>query len=113
MRRRLAGVADVSISQHEQTAAVSFVPGTFTFSPTDFRSAIADAGVTVLTIDMEVCGFIEQGNVLRVSASDKMPTLQLLADSAITAGSVCITGRLDDAAQPYALEVTRFRPSSQ
>lgn len=112
MRRRLAGVTDVSISQHEQTAAVTFVPGTRVFSAADFRSAIADAGVTVLTIEVDVCGAITTGTVLRVSSADGAPTLQLRGDHAMPDGSVCITGRLNDATQPYELEITRFRPTS-
>ena len=111
LRRRLAGVTDVSISQREQTAAVTFAARTLVFSAADFRRAIAEADVTVLTIDVTVCGVIETGNVLRVSSSNGAPTLQLRGASAVPGDNICITGRLRDEPQPYEVEVTQLRPT--
>jgi hypothetical protein len=58
LRRRLAGVIDVAISQSQQTAVVTFAPGTRHFSAAAFRSAIAEASVDVVSLEIDVCGFI-------------------------------------------------------
>jgi hypothetical protein len=65
LRRRLAGVAAVSISQRYQTAQVTFVPGTTMFSPAAFRAAVAEADVEILSLDLTVCGAVDTDNGLR------------------------------------------------
>lgn len=109
LRRRLAGVAEVSISQQEQTAAVRFVPGTQAFSAAAFRGAVAEADVEVLTLDLHVCGVVDGARGLRVRATDHAPVL-LLRGNVPPSGSVCVTGRLDDGAEPDELEVVSAQP---
>jgi hypothetical protein len=58
LRRRLEGVAHIAISQSEQTASVTFDAGGALFSPEDFRAAVAEASVEVLTITVEACGIV-------------------------------------------------------
>ena len=111
LRRRLAGVAEVSISQYEQRARVTFVPCTHVFSTAAFRSAVAEADVEVITIDARVCGVVDQEGALRVAMSDHEPLVQLRGD--VRPGtSICVTGRVDDRAEPYRLEVVSAQPRS-
>jgi hypothetical protein len=111
LRRRLAGVADISISQQAQTAAVTFVPGTLAFSAEDFRSAVAEAEVEVLTLDVRVCGVVDDNHALRTAAPERPPLVQLHGDVRLGA-SVCVTGRLDDRPEPDTLDVVSAQPRS-
>ena len=54
MRRRLVGVADISISHSQQTAVVTFLPGTQMFSAAAFREAVAEADVEVVSLHADV-----------------------------------------------------------
>jgi hypothetical protein len=112
LRRRLEGVVDVSISQRDQTAAVTFAPGTLIFSASEFRAAIAEADVTVLTIDMEVCGSIDMGNVLRLSDAIGTSTLQLRPVSKPVVGAARVVGRLKGDMEPYQIDVVQVRPKT-
>lgn len=106
MRRRLAGVAEISISQSQQTAAVTFASGTHAFSPAVFQEAIAEADVEVLSLDVDVCGVIDNQNVMR-SPTGQGQAIVRLRGSGFSAGSkVCVTGRLDDRSEPPELDVT-------
>src|SRR5688572_13478677 len=95
LRRRLAGVADVSISQSQQTAAVTFVSGTHEFSAAAFRQAVAEAGVEVLSLEVDVCGVIDEKNGLRSAGEGKRPLVRLQGGHAISASPICVSGRLD------------------
>ena len=110
LRRRLDGVAEIAISQHEQTAAVNFVPGTYSFSAEAFRSAVAEADVTVISLEANVCGRVDDRSALR-SRTDEDQILVRLRGEALQVGSlICAVGHLDDRGQPYELEVTSSRP---
>jgi len=61
LRRRLEGVARIVISQQHQTAEVSFVPGSHVFSPEEFRAAVGEADVEVVSFAIEACGNVESG----------------------------------------------------
>jgi hypothetical protein len=110
LRRRLAGVAEVSISQSQQTAAVTFVSGTRTFSAAAFREAVAEAEVDVVSLEVDVCGVVDDQRVLRSSTDVQQPFARLRGNSAETGRSVCVTGRLDEGAEPPDLEVTKSLP---
>ncbi len=112
LRRRLAGVAEVSISQNEQTAAVTFMPGTHVFSGEAFRSAVAEADVEVLTIDLRVCGLVDDHNALRPAAGADKPLLVQLRGDVRAGASLCVTGRLDDQPEPDRLDVVSAQPRS-
>lgn len=112
LRRRLAGVADVSISQSQQTAAVTFVSATYEFSPAAFREAVAEADVEVLSLEVEVCGVIDAENVLRSVADVKRPLVRLRGGSALPASAVCVSGRLDEPVEPYGTHVLVVRALS-
>jgi hypothetical protein len=62
LRRRLDGVEDVRISQEHQTADVVFAPGARPFSPGEFRAAVKEADVEVVTFEMDACGRFESGD---------------------------------------------------
>ena len=101
----------VSISQREQTAMVSFVPGTRIFSAAEFRAAVAEADVEVVSLDMRVCGLVDEGGALRPASSGHEPLVQLRGH--VRSGtSICVTGRLDDRLEPYGLEVIHSQPRS-
>jgi hypothetical protein len=107
LRRRLGGVADVSISQAEQTAAVRFTPGTFTFSAAELRGAVAEADVEVLALEATVCGIVGDGNELRPRHGVGQLMVRLRDDDAAVGASICATGQLHDRAAPYELQVAR------
>jgi hypothetical protein len=110
LRRRLEGVAEISISQHEQRATVTFVPGTHVFSSEGFRAAVAEADVDVITFDARVCGVVDRNGMLG-SLAGAEPFVQLRGD--IPQGrSICATGRLNDHEQPYELDVASAHPRS-
>ena len=108
MRRRLAGVAEVSISQSQQTATVTFVSGTPAFSPAVFRDAVAEAEVDVVSLEVDVCGVVDHQSVLRSSSGGhQRPFVRLRGSTADAGSSVCITGRLDGRPELPELEVTK------
>ncbi|MEO7135705.1 MAG: hypothetical protein ABI024_15980 [Vicinamibacterales bacterium] len=110
MRRRLAGVAEVSISQSQQTAAVTFVPGTRAFSAAAFRDAVAEADVDVVSLEVDVCGIVDEQNVLRSSTLGPEPFIRLRGGGAAVGNAVCVTGRLDDRHELPEVEVTKLLP---
>jgi hypothetical protein len=61
LRRRLEGVARIAISQQHQTAEVAFAPGPHVFSPEEFRAAVGEAEVEVISFEIEACGHVEPG----------------------------------------------------
>ena len=109
MRRRLVGVADISISQSQQTAVVTFRPGTQVLSASAFREAVAEADVEC-SLEADVCGVIDGENVLRSSANVEAPLLQLRGGNAGVGRTVCVNGRLNERAQPYQLNVITVQP---
>jgi hypothetical protein len=97
LRRRLEGVAGISISQARQRAEVTFGPGPHAFSPRAFREAVAEADVEVLRFVVDACGTVGQdgdGQWLQAGA-DRF----VLANAGYAAGEHrCLTAQLDDAA---------------
>jgi hypothetical protein len=112
LRRRLAGVADASISQSQQTAAVTFVSGTHDFSAAAFREAVAEADVEVLSLDVEVCGVIDGENGLRSVGDVKRLLVRLRGGRAFPGTAVCVSGRLGESVKPYELHVLVVRARS-
>ena len=110
MRRRLAGVAEVSISQSQQTAAVTFVSGTRAFSAAAFREAVAEAEVNVVSLEVDVCGVVDDQSVLRSSTGGQQPFVRLRGAIADADSTVCVTGRLDEGPELPELEVTKSLP---
>lgn len=104
LRRRLDGVVDVSISQARQTAAVTFAPGTRTFTTAEFRAALQEAGVTVLSLQIDVCGYKQEGGLWLTD--ERESPFALIRGAAHADGALCISGRLDDRVTPYHLTVT-------
>ena len=112
LRRRLAGVDEISISQSQQTAVVTFRPGTQVFSAAAFREAVAEADVTVVSLHADVCGVIDAEHALRSSQHVEAPLLRLRGGNAVVGSIVCVNGRLNEQAQPYELDVMTVRPRS-
>ena len=112
LRRRLAGVADVSISQSQQTAVVTFVSGTQCLSAAAFREAVAEADVEVVSLEVDVCGVIDGKNASALVAGRRRPLLQLRGGDAVAGSAVCVTGRLNEHVEPYELDVMTVRPRS-
>jgi hypothetical protein len=108
LRRRLAGVADVRISQEQQTAEVVFTAGAHAFSPDEFRAAVKEADVDVVGFEIEACGRFESDGAShwfvagsnRVAIGESSPTL---------AGASCLSAGLDDRVEPGRLEGIRLR----
>jgi hypothetical protein len=110
LRRRLAGVADISISQSQQTAAVTFVSGTRAFSSAAFRDAVAEADVEVVSLEVDVCGAVDDQNVLRPSTMASEALVRLRGGGAQAGSIVCVTGRLDERPEIPELQVTKLLP---
>ena len=110
LRKHLAGVATVSISQSEQTIAVALSNGGRPFSPAVFRDAVASTGIEVQTFHVDACGVIEEmesqhwflAGEHRFALDDpkEVPAGELL----------CVSGRLDDRTNPYRLTLTAIHP---
>jgi hypothetical protein len=93
LRQRLDGVADISISQSQQTAEVTFDARPHAFSTVAFREAVGEAEVEVLHFELDVCGVVVLDGDRRwlTSGMDRF----LLTDGEWAAGRpVCVTGRL-------------------
>jgi hypothetical protein len=108
LRRRLAGVTEVRISQGQQTAEVAFQPGTRTFSAAEFRNAVAEADVGVVTLEVEACGAVDHNGVMRIA--DGSPLIRLVGENRGSGASVCVRGPLDDSVDPPVLHVVVSRP---
>lgn len=106
LRRRLEGVAAISISQSRQTTEVEFAQGHHAFSPGAFRDAVEEAGVEVLSFQIEACGVIEQKEHQRWLAAGKNRFLLVEGGTAPVGGAVCLSGRLNDRSGPHRLEIT-------
>jgi hypothetical protein len=113
LRRRLEGVAQVSISQREQTAEVRFAKGDYTFSPDAFRKAVAEAGVTVLSFQIDACGSIEQERDQRWLVTDRNRFLLTTSGALPPDQPICVTGRLDDRAPTLRLDVTDVQKGTE
>jgi hypothetical protein len=109
LRRRLAGVAEVSISQSQQTAVVTFVSGTRAFSAAAFTYAVAEAEVDVVSLEVDVCGVVDDQSVLRSSTEGQRPFVRLRGGNTDAVGTVCVTGRLDERTELPELEVKSLR----
>ena len=107
LRQRLPGVVAISISQSQQTVVVEFAQATGAFSSAVFRDAVDDAGIEVLTIQIDACGVAEEtqgqrwflagANRFALDDGGRVPVRQ----------PVCVLGSLDDASTPY-----RFTPTT-
>lgn len=112
LRRRLDGVADIWISQSEQTAEVRF-EGDHPFSPSAFRKAVGEAGVKVLRFDADVCGTAEEKADQRWLAAGKN-RWPLTGDREIPLGQpLCASGRLDDRTDPPTFEPMEIRSARE
>jgi hypothetical protein len=109
LRRRLSGVAEISISQSQQTTIVTFARGRHAFSPVEFRRALSEADVEVLRMEIDLCGAIEQrtGQLWMTIAGMHV----VLRGHAPADGIGCVTGQLNDRVEPHVLEVTRADPA--
>ena len=107
LRRRLEGVKSVSISQSDESAAVTFT-GTHPFSPRIFREALRAADVEVITLDVEACGAVEHaaGDAWLAAGPDRF---QLQGMTEPAASRICVSGRLHDSGNDQRIVVTSSR----
>ncbi len=107
LRRRLAGVERVSISQERQTAEVALGPGLRAFSPSEFRAAVEEAGVEVTSFEIDACGRLERDDGKGWCVAG--PNRFLVADGSLTdAHATCVSAVLDDASEPDQLVAIRL-----
>jgi len=97
LRRRLDGVAHISISQSRQTAEVAFAATPHTFSTVAFREAVGEAEVEVLRFEVDVCGVVALDGEARWLTAG---TNRFRLGDGEWAGEqhVCVTGHLTDEA---------------
>ncbi len=104
LRRRLDGVARISISQARQTAEVEFAATPHTFSAMAFREAVGEADVEVVSFEADVCGVVVQEQDRRWLTAGADRYLLPAGEWALGA-RVCATGRLaEDADEHLTLE---------
>jgi hypothetical protein len=113
LRRRLEGVADISISQREQTAEVRFDGGDYQFSPEAFRKAVGEAGVVVVRFEVDACGSIEQERDQQWLVAGKNRLLLNCGRPVDSDQLMCVSGRLDDRSQPLRLDVIDVRTAGK
>ena len=111
LRRRLDGVAHISISQGAQTAQVDFVAEPHGFSPAAFREAVGEAEVEVLDFEVDVCGVValDSDRHWLTAGTDRF----LLAGGEWPLGRpVCVTGALVEGSGPsqFMIEGVRAIP---
>ena len=102
LRRRLEGVATIAISQQQQTAEVVFAPGQHVFAPAEFRAAVEEADVEVLSFEVEACGRVEQDANTRwfVAGLNRF----VVSDGSLSRdGPACVSAALDDGREPHQL----------
>jgi hypothetical protein len=88
---------------------VTFESGTRAFSAAAFSDAVAEAEVTVVNLQVEICGVVDDERVLR-SSGDRQPLVRLRVGDADSNGAVCLIGRLDEGSGVPRLEVTQSLP---
>jgi hypothetical protein len=108
LRRRLDGVADIAISQREQSAEVRF-EGDHAFSPEAFRKAVGEAGVVVLSFQVDACGQVERDQKGQWLVAGRNRWLLGAGRDAPPGQLLCVSGHLDDRARPPRLDVTALR----
>jgi hypothetical protein len=113
LRRRLEGVSNVAISQREQTAEVRFAAGDYPFSPDAFRKAAKEAGVVVLSFQVDACGSLEQEGDRRWLVTGKNRFLLSGDDPLPPDRPVCVSGHLDDRAPTSRLDITDVRKGTE
>ena len=111
LRQRLDGVADISISQSRQSAEVGFAPGAGAFVPAEFRAAVGQAGVQVLSFEIDACGVVETQNGSRSLHAGDNRFVLAEADHVPIGQPLCLAGRLDDSVDPPRLTVTNVKRS--
>jgi hypothetical protein len=101
LRRRLAGVVDVRISQEQQSAEV-VLSGASAFSPSEFRAAVGEADVEVVHFEIEACGHFEPGpaGLWFVAGANRFA---VPADASTPTAVRCLAARLDDRVEPGRL----------
>jgi hypothetical protein len=101
LRRRL-NVFDVSVSLERQTLDLEFPP-TSPFASGSFREAVKEGGAEVQRLEIEACGTIDTADGQSWIRSG---STRLLLDGPgpfVTGTEVCVTGELQDVAQPPRL----------
>jgi len=114
LRQRLDGVAKISISQSQQTAAVEFTGLTENFSPKAFREAVGKSGVRVVSFDIDACGVIEQDKSERWLVAGK--SRFQLADGGTAAPigrPLCLSGRLEERSGSDRFTIIRVEADAQ
>jgi len=107
--RRLEGVDKISISISQQRFQVTYKPGA-RFQPSQIRTAVAKADVTVVRFQISARGRIEEqaGKRFFVAGKDKF---LLVASPQISFDSpISIDGTVDDSSEPLKLKIVQFKP---
>jgi hypothetical protein len=102
----------VSISQREQTVAVTFENGTAVFSAGAFRAAMEESGIEIMNLEAEACGVVDGHNALHPLRRSGQPLFRLQRVHAPANDTVCVSGWLDDRVEPYVLRVVTVRPQT-
>lgn len=108
--RRLEGVTDVSISMRTKLVEVTYKPGS-SFQPRGIREAAAQAGATVVELQIVARGRAEVDRSKRYFVAGRN-RFSLIDSGALPMGkTVSVTGTLDDSATPFKLKILESRPA--
>jgi hypothetical protein len=110
LRRRLEGVAEISISQSRQTTEVKFAAAPEPFSPGEFRQALDDAGVELVSLQIDACGIVEERRGQRWLVAGRNQFLLGEHDTTPVGRLVCVSGVADDRSTPLRLQITNELP---
>jgi hypothetical protein len=81
------------------------------FEPTQFRDALADVGLDVLTFQIETCGVIERNEQQHWFLAGENRFALENARNDPSGQMLCASGWLNDSASPYRLIATAIRPA--
>ena len=107
LRQRLAGVAAVSISESAQTTEVIFAAGDHPFSIETFTGALRQAGVEVVSMEIDACGQVERRGDERLLRAGTSEFVLRNGSGAVAGTSVCVAGRIHEESDRVALVVSR------
>jgi hypothetical protein len=96
--------AAVQVDDASDTAKLRLTRGE-TFSPADFRQAVADVRMRVLTVRLEACGRAETAGAQRILAAGSSRFVLRGTQAVPLNQPVCVNGTLDSSQDPAVLDI--------
>jgi len=100
--------ADVAVDDDKDTATLKLAGGQ-NFSPAEFRQAVADVKMRVMTVHIEACGQAEAAGDQRVLAAGTSRFVLRGAQTVPLHQPLCVKGTLDSTQDPAVLDIGSVR----